>query len=60
MENEKRVVVEELSNTYKKKEKLINILFEESLRLGFTIEQSKENIKYFYNKYYKNCSGKIA
>ena len=52
MENEKREVIEELSSTYKKKKKLINILLEESIKLGYNIDYSKQNINEFYNKYF--------
>ena len=52
MENEKREVIEELSSTYKKKKKLINILLEESIKLGYNIYYSKQNINEFYNKYF--------
>lgn len=52
MENEKRVVIEELSSTYKKKKKIINILLEESIKLGYNINHSKQNINEFYNKYF--------
>lgn len=57
MENEKREVIEELSSTYKKKKKLINILLDESIKLGYNIDYSKQNINEFYSKYYlsKTC-----
>lgn len=52
MENEKRAVIEELSSIYKRKEKLINVLIEESIKLGYNINHSKQNINEFYNKYF--------
>mgnify|MGYP000755563508 CR=1 FL=1 len=57
MENEKRAVIEELSSIYKRKEKLINILLEESIKLGYNINNSRQNIDEFYSKCYlsKTC-----
>ena len=52
MENKKRAVIEELSSIYKRKEKLINVLIEESIKLGYNINHSKQNINEFYNKYF--------
>ncbi len=52
MENEKRAVIEELSSIYKRKERLINVLIEESIKLGYNINHSKQNINEFYNEYF--------
>lgn len=33
-------------------QKIINILLEESIKLGYNINNSKPNINEFYNKYF--------
>lgn len=57
MNNEKIVVIEELSSIYKRKENLINILLEESIKLGYNINDSRQNIDEFFSECYlsKTC-----
>lgn len=43
-------IIKELSKKYNKKEKIIEIMLEKSMNLGYDVIESKENIEEFINK----------
>jgi len=49
MNNIKNKIIKELSNKYKKKEKVVQIMYEKSKEVGYTIKEIKNLIKQFYS-----------
>lgn len=48
MNTKENEVIKELSGKYNKKEKIIQIMYEKSKKLGDTIEEFKELLEKFY------------